>query len=273
MNGRDMNGQDMNGRDMNERDTNGWDTNEQFDDDKLFKDLYDQYVNSIREETNKENLLRELKDLRREQHQNFLITKNNCQGISTNTPLDDISITKHKVCEKHDDHQLTQLNKKPWPKGTYLIIGDSLLSGVEESRLGKKIKIRCHPGACINDIYSYAVPLLGKKPDGIILMVGTNDSVNKCSQKILNELLELKKWIIGKLPGADVVFSCPTLRHDNQKARLTIIQLRNKLSQLKVNTISNDNLFDDHLGYKGLHLNRRGSSRLAWNYLTYIRKQ
>ena len=139
MNERDMNERDMNERDMNERDTNGWnmnegDTNEQFDNDKFFKDLYDQYVNSIREETKKGNLLRELKDLRREQHQNILTTKNNCPGISTNTPLDDISITKHKVCEKHDDHQLTQLNKKPWPKGTYLIIGDSLLSGVEESR-------------------------------------------------------------------------------------------------------------------------------------------
>ena len=55
--------------------------------------------------------------------------------------------------------------------------------------------------------------------------------------------------------------------------RLTIIQLRNKLSHLKVNTISNDNLTDNHLGYKGLHLNHRGSSRLAWNYLTYIRQQ
>ena len=112
------------------------------------------------------------------------------------TPLDDISIMKHKVYEKHDDHHLTQVNKKPWPKGTYLIIGDSLLSGVEESRLGKEIKIRCHPGACLFDMYSYVVPLLEKKPGGIILTVGTNDSVNKCSPQILNELLELKSWII-----------------------------------------------------------------------------
>ena len=57
-------------------------------------------------------------------------------------------------------------------------------------------------------MYSYVVPLLEKKLDGIILMVGTNDSVNKCSQQILNELLELKSWISGKLAGADVVFSC-----------------------------------------------------------------
>ena len=55
-------------------------------------------------------------------------------------------------------------------------------------------------------MYSYVVQLLEKKPDGIILMVGTINSVNKCSQQILNELLELKSWIIGKLPGSDVVF-------------------------------------------------------------------
>ena len=32
-----------------------------------------------------------------------------------------------------------------------------------------------------NDMYNYLMPLIEKKPTNIILMVGTNDSVNKCS--------------------------------------------------------------------------------------------
>ena len=121
-------------------------------------------------------------------------------------------------------------------------------------------------------MYNYSIPLIEEKPDSIILMVGANDAVNKCSQQILNELLNLKSWLLEKLPGVKIVFSCPTVRYDNQKARLTILQLRNKLQQLDVSVISSDNLIDEHLGYKGLHLNNRGSSRLAWNYLAYIRK-
>ena len=80
---------------------------------------------------------------------------------------------EHKVCDKNDDHQFTQLNKKLYPKCTYLIIGDSLQSGVQESRMGKKIKMQCHLGTCINDMFSYVAPLLDKKPAGIILMTPT----------------------------------------------------------------------------------------------------
>ena len=89
----------------------------------------------------------------------------------------------------------------------------------------------------------------------------------------VNELIALKYWILNKLPKVKIVFSCPTIRHDDQKARLTILQLRNKLEQLDINVISNENVTGEHLGYKGLHLNNRGSSRFAWNYLAYIRKQ
>ena len=37
-------------------------------------------------------------------------------------------------------------------------------------------------------------------------------------KKILNELGALKYWILNKLPEVKIVFSCPTIRHDDQKA-------------------------------------------------------
>ena len=99
--------------------------------------------------------------------------------------------------------------------------------------MGKLVKVQCHPGAYINDMYNYLMLLIEKKADSIILIVGTNVAVNKCSQQILNELLNLKSWLLENLPGVKIVFSCPTVRHDNQKVRLTILQLRNKLQQLR----------------------------------------
>ena len=74
------------------------------------------------------------------------------------------------------------------------------------------------------------------------MLIGTNDSNNKCSQQIVNELVALKYEILNKLTEVKIVFSCPTIPHDDQKSRLTILQLRNKLEQLDTNVISNDNV-------------------------------
>ena len=138
--------------------------------------------------------------------------------------------------------------------------------------MGNKVKVGSLPGAYICDLYYHLQPMIERKPDGIILMIGTNDAVDKGSHEILNELLDLKNWIPTKLPETKVIISCPTIRRDNQKARLTILRLRSNLQQLDINLISNENVLEEHLAYKGLHLNNRRSNRLAWDYLSYIRK-
>ena len=102
-------------------------------------------------------------------------------------------------------------------------------------------------------------------------MVGTNDT-EESSDILLSELLSLKKWILEVLLDVNVTLSCPTICSDNQKARLTILHLRKKLSDLNINFISNENINHSHLGRKGLHLNNRGLARLAMNYLSHIRK-
>ena len=47
--------------------------------------------------------------------------------------------------------------------------------------------------------------------------------------------------IIESLPGVIVCLSCPTDHVDNLKAKITIHHLRNKLSGLNIDYISNDN--------------------------------
>ena len=63
-------------------------------------------------------------------------------------------------------------DESKWPKNTTLIVGDSMISGIDQQRLlvkGRIIKVRSFPGAAINDMYHYIKPLLKKAPDNVIL--------------------------------------------------------------------------------------------------------
>ena len=82
--------------------------------------------------------------------------------------------------------------KHAWPTGTCLIVGDSILTGIDEKRLSRNnqvVKVRDFRGATIDDLKHHLVPLLKKKPEHIILHIGTNDAVSKTSRQILDELL------------------------------------------------------------------------------------
>ena len=89
-------------------------------------------------------------------------------------------------------------DKSKWRKDTTLIVGDSMISGIDQERLSVKgwiVKIRAFPGATINDIYDYITPLLKKAPDNAILHVATNNAPNNTSRAILGNLLPLKSFV------------------------------------------------------------------------------
>ena len=110
-------------------------------------------------------------------------------------------------------------NVNPWPKGNTLIIGDSILYGVQEARLTKyKAKVRVNVGARVDDIYDYIAPLLKKIPTNVILHIGSNDSVDKSANQIYSEIVNLKSYIKKVLPKVNVILSCPVIRADNISA-------------------------------------------------------
>ena len=94
----------------------------------------------------------------------------------------------------------------------------------------------------------------------------------KTSETILVELLQLKTFLENTLPGCEVIISSPTYRYDEPKASLTVLHLRRKLNNLEIPLILNNNINDVHIGRKGLHLNGRGSGRLAVNFISYMRR-
>ena len=161
--------------------------------------------------------------------------------------------------------------------GTVLIVGDSMLNQLDEERMskasGKQVKVRSFGGANVARLRDEKLALLlKKKPEKVILHVGTNDSTNKTSENIMNELLQLKHHIEGQLENCIVGFSLPIRRTDDSKANLTIRRLNERMNLLKIHILTNYNIDEKCLGKKGHHMNPRGVARLAMNLRSLIRK-
>ena len=88
----------------------------------------------------------------------------------------------------------------------------------------------------------------------------------------LDNLLKLKALVKDSLPTCGVFISTPTLRTDDGRAQIMVIQLTKHLLQLKIDTINNNNINVRHLGGKGLPLNRSGSNLLSKKFLNAIEK-
>ena len=58
----------------------------------------------------------------------------------------------------------------------------------------------------------------------------------------------------------------------DRKANLTIRNVNKHLSALQSECIENDNISSQHLRRKGLHLNAKGKSRLALNFMKQTEK-
>ena len=72
------------------------------------------------------------------------------------------------------------------------------------------------------------------------------------------------------LPNIKIYLSHPVLRIDDAKANLTLRHFTNKLKSLNIGVIINDNIDVTCLGKAGLHLNPKGSGRLAMNFLSQM---
>ena len=55
--------------------------------------------------------------------------------------------------------------KHDWPKGTCVVIGESMVAGIDERKMSNKrlIKVRSFPDAACSDMYRYLVPIIEKK--------------------------------------------------------------------------------------------------------------
>ena len=76
--------------------------------------------------------------------------------------------------------------------GTTLIVGDSMLYGIDETRL-RNTKVRLFPGSTIEDLYLNIYPLLRKNPTNIFLVIGTNNAKTDNSAQVVEKLVKLRE--------------------------------------------------------------------------------
>ena len=143
-----------------------------------------------------------------------------------------------------------------------------MLAGLREAKLSrnKKIKVRFSPDAKAEDLQYHLIPYLKKKPDNIIIHIGTNDSPYKSEDLICKEFLNVKQ-IIHKhhLDCKNIVASSPIIRTDKQEANNILKKYNSILKQYY------NNITPSHLNKDGLHLTFNGSIVLARNLLSRIR--
>ena len=161
-----------------------------------------------------------------------------------------------------------------YPPNTTIIIGDSMLNGIEENKLSMKhrnVKVRNFPGANIDDMSDYIKPILSRKPKNIILHIGTNDCINSTPGQIYAKIQNLTIAIKEKLPNANIIISSIINRKDNTKAQENVSQFNFILKSSNFNYIDNGNISHEHLGRRGLHLNKLGKGKFAINLINQLK--
>ena len=133
--------------------------------------------------------------------------------------------------------------------------------------------MRCFRGSTVSDLHDYTKPLLRKKPDKIILVIGTNDIQYKAVADVLKGIKSLMNMIIKELPNCHVAVSEIIKRAGKFAATINgkINEFNSGLKSMNVDILRQQNILLDHINQGGLHLNRSGDCRLARNIIGKIR--
>ena len=161
-------------------------------------------------------------------------------------------------------------------KRRVVVTGDSMngMNGIHEKRMSKnhRVKVKNFPGSTSSTILENIDQIVKSKPDCLIVHTWTNDLANGT-----NLLNQAKK--IGKSKkvsqNTKIVFSTMIIRKDHKNIDKKASQInsysKNYSNQKNIDFIDNGNLKEERLGQKKLHLNKKGNSILANNFVKYLR--
>ena len=155
-----------------------------------------------------------------------------------------------------------------------IIAGDSItkhLNGFKMSTAKTKVQVSTFPGCTTLDMKDHINPILRKKPDKLIVHVGTNNLRGReTPAKCAEEIISLAKAIKSNLPTTTVAVSGLTTRTDNDNLAVKVNEVNSSLKQLcrqiNVNFIDHSNITPNHLNRSGIYLNKMGTSLLARNF-------
>ena len=134
-------------------------------------------VNTINTEISNMSIDDQLKMIREEKHQEYLLNTG-CKSLSSENTKNNKNTKQFsdQQAKKENINEAEETNKEfHWPSGTCAIVGDSMVNGIDEKRLQKhgNVKVFYFSGARINDMNHHLMPIITKRPDYLILHVGT----------------------------------------------------------------------------------------------------
>lgn len=128
------------------------------------------------------------------------------------------------------------------------------LQGWKMSKAARVVS-KCFPGSSVDDMCHYAIPTIKKKPDEVILHVGTNNIPEADSARhIAEKIVDLATFIEKESPQTKVTISSLITRKDSEAFKPKIEETNKILKSF----IDHKNINDPCLNNGGLHLKKKG---------------
>ena len=109
----------------------------------------------------------------------------------------------------------------------------------------------------------------------MVIHIGTNDLANNV--KLLNNVKKILKKVPANAPSTNLAFSSIIVRKDKRNIEKstadTNVRLKIFCMQKGIGFINSNNIKEDFLGKKKLHLDQRGNSAFSKNMLKYINRK
>ena len=134
----------------------------------------------------------------------------------------------------------------------------------------KFVKVFSFSGATTEDMKIYLMPLIEKKPDHIILNIGTNDLTGDTLESIVEKILELADMITSKgikCSVSQLIIRDGQLWHKGKHVN----QILSERLPKHISLVSNENITVNHLNGSQGHLNRPGVRALAYNLISFLK--
>ena len=129
-------------------------------------------------------------------------------------------------------------------------------------QVGERVVVKSFAGATSSEMTHYIQPTLERKPQRIVLHIGTNDLRNSSPEKVADNLVDLAREIEMK-SDAKVIISALTTRtdklSDESAVKSTNKRLRRFCNQNNWKLIQHNNITKQGLNKGGLHLNEAGN--------------
>ena len=157
--------------------------------------------------------------------------------------------------------------KTPEP-AKVIIAGDSMIQHL-------KVQIATFPGATTLDMTDHIKPIQRKRPDKLILHVGTNNLRGRGTpSNHAKEIISLAESVKNTLPETEILISGLINRVDDDALDNKVDQVNTALKQMCCQHhwkfIEHSNIISSHLNRSGIHLNKMGTAKLSRNLNKYI---